>query len=114
MTASHTQVQATVPTPRPAPAQPSAPLNEGAPRSAPTTRLAARPPTAVSGSDWSPATWLLLVVLCGALFLDALDLSMVGVARMGVLVDELLLLARLDSGRPLGRGAVDLGALARD
>ncbi|HZP51827.1 MFS transporter [Actinocrinis sp.] len=80
MTASHTQVQATVPTPRPAPAQPSAPLNEGAPRSAPTTRLAARPPTAVSGSDWSPATWLLLVVLCGALFLDALDLSMVGVA----------------------------------
>lgn len=35
-------------------------------------------------------------------------------ARMGVLVDELLLLARLDSGRPLGRGTVDLGALARD
>ncbi|MGH3417082.1 MAG: ATP-binding protein, partial [Actinocrinis sp.] len=35
-------------------------------------------------------------------------------ARMGVLVDELLLLARLDSGRPLGRGPVDLGALARD
>ncbi|HEV2345452.1 MAG TPA: MMPL family transporter [Actinocrinis sp.] len=35
-------------------------------------------------------------------------------ARMGVLVDELLLLARLDSGRPLGRGMVDLGALARD
>jgi len=25
-------------------------------------------------------TWLLLVVLCGALFLDALDLSMIGVA----------------------------------
>ncbi len=35
-------------------------------------------------------------------------------ARMGVLVDELLLLARLDSGRPLGREPVDLGALARD
>ena len=35
-------------------------------------------------------------------------------ARMGVLVDELLLLARLDSGRPLGRTGVDLGALARD
>src|SRR5436305_5114540 len=35
-------------------------------------------------------------------------------ARMGVLVDELLLLARLDSGRPLGRRGVDLGALARD
>lgn len=31
-------------------------------------------------ASWRPATWLLLVVLCGALFLDALDLSMVGVA----------------------------------
>jgi MFS family permease len=29
---------------------------------------------------WSPTTWLLLVVLCGALFLDGLDISMVGVA----------------------------------
>jgi putative drug exporter of the RND superfamily len=35
-------------------------------------------------------------------------------ARMGTLVDELLLLARLDSGRPLGRGRVDLAALAAD
>lgn len=34
--------------------------------------------------------------------------------RMGVLVDELLLLARLDSGRPLERRPVDLAALARD
>lgn len=32
--------------------------------------------------------------------------------RMGDLVDELLLLARLDQGRPLGREPVDLGALA--
>ncbi len=31
-------------------------------------------------TKWKPLTWLLLVVLCGALFLDALDLSMVGVA----------------------------------
>jgi MFS family permease len=29
---------------------------------------------------WSSRTWLLLVVLCGALFLDGLDISMVGVA----------------------------------
>ena len=29
---------------------------------------------------WSPAIWLLLVVVCGALFLDGLDLSMIGVA----------------------------------
>jgi two-component system, OmpR family, sensor kinase len=35
-------------------------------------------------------------------------------ARMGVLVDDLLLLARLDQGRPLDRTAVDLTRLAAD
>jgi two-component system OmpR family sensor kinase len=35
-------------------------------------------------------------------------------ARMGVLVDDLLLLARLDEGRPLRREPVDLRALAAD
>jgi len=34
--------------------------------------------------------------------------------RMGVLVDDLLLLARLDQGRPLQRESVDLEALVRD
>ena len=34
--------------------------------------------------------------------------------RMADLVDDLLLLARLDQGRPLERGAVDLGVLAID
>ncbi|MCU1449628.1 MAG: periplasmic sensor signal transduction histidine kinase [Acidimicrobiales bacterium] len=34
--------------------------------------------------------------------------------RMGVLVEELLLLARLDQGRPVERQPVDLTALARD
>ena len=29
---------------------------------------------------WSPRLWAILIVLCGALFLDALDVSMVGVA----------------------------------
>ena len=39
------------------------------------------PATAVvDGHGWSTRTWLLLVVLCGALFLDGLDISMVGVA----------------------------------
>ncbi|HEX9968708.1 MAG TPA: HAMP domain-containing sensor histidine kinase, partial [Acidimicrobiales bacterium] len=33
-------------------------------------------------------------------------------ARMGVLVDDLLLLTRLDEGRPLERSPVDLGAVA--
>lgn len=35
-------------------------------------------------------------------------------ARMGVLVDDLLLLARLDQGRPLEREPVDLAALVAD
>jgi len=35
-------------------------------------------------------------------------------ARMGVLVDDLLLLTRLDEGRPLERATVDLGAVAAD
>ncbi len=35
-------------------------------------------------------------------------------ARMGVLVDDLLLLARLDQGRPLERAPVDLVAIARE
>jgi two-component system, OmpR family, sensor kinase len=35
-------------------------------------------------------------------------------ARMGVLVDDLLLLARLDAGRPLERAPVDLSRLAID
>ena len=35
-------------------------------------------------------------------------------ARMGVLVEDLLLLARLDQGRPLERRPVDLAAMARD
>src|SRR5919202_1024283 len=38
------------------------------------------PPLLVTGSAWSRATWALLVVLCGALFLDGLDISMIGVA----------------------------------
>jgi len=35
-------------------------------------------------------------------------------SRMGLLVDDLLLLARLDQGRPLERAVVDLGGLLRD
>jgi two-component system, OmpR family, sensor kinase len=35
-------------------------------------------------------------------------------SRMGVLVDDLLLLARLDQGRPLERAPVDLGLVAAD
>jgi two-component system OmpR family sensor kinase len=35
-------------------------------------------------------------------------------SRMGLLVDDLLLLARLDQGRPLERSPVDLGSVVRD
>lgn len=37
-------------------------------------------PSVVRDLAWTTTTWLLLVVLCGALFLDGLDISMVGVA----------------------------------
>ncbi|MDQ6748808.1 MAG: MFS transporter, partial [Candidatus Dormibacteraeota bacterium] len=38
------------------------------------------PPAAAGGQGWSRREWAILIVLCGALFLDALDVSMVGVA----------------------------------
>src|SRR4051794_20557589 len=39
------------------------------------------------GTGWSGKTWLLLVVLGGALFLDGLDISMVGVALPSIGTD---------------------------
>src|ERR1700749_434828 len=36
--------------------------------------------SAAAAQRWSPRLWASLIVLCGALFLDALDVSMVGVA----------------------------------
>ncbi len=43
-------------------------------------RLADMTSPASSAPTWNRATWALLTVLCGALFLDALDISMIGVA----------------------------------
>ncbi len=37
-------------------------------------------PLAVRDTNWTAPIWILLVVLCGALFLDGLDVSMIGVA----------------------------------
>jgi MFS family permease len=34
----------------------------------------------VDTQHWNPRLWAILIVLCGALFLDGLDVSMVGVA----------------------------------
>jgi MFS family permease len=56
-----------------APAHPTAPP----PARAPDRR---RVPAVVRDLNWTPAIWLLLIVVCGALFLDGLDLSMIGVA----------------------------------
>jgi MFS family permease len=48
-------------------------LQSTPPRNAP-------PDSVVRNTSWTTATWILLVVLCGALFLDGLDISMIGVA----------------------------------
>jgi MFS family permease len=37
-------------------------------------------PLQVRDLDWTPTVWVLLIVVCAALFLDGLDLSMIGVA----------------------------------
>ncbi|MEV5963003.1 HAMP domain-containing sensor histidine kinase [Kribbella sp. NPDC051952] len=48
------------------------------------------------------------------LFTHAMGKVMVETTRMAALVEDLLLLARLDAGRPLDRRPVDLSRLARD
>ncbi|MCW2749387.1 MAG: putative major facilitator superfamily transporter [Aeromicrobium sp.] len=59
------------------------------------------------GDGWSRRTWLLLVVLAGALFLDGLDISMVGVALPSIGEDLNMTPAALQwivSGYVLGYG----------
>ena len=76
--------------------------------------------TALPGTDsrWSPRLWGILVVLCGALFLDALDVSMVGVALPSIRADLGLSTASLQwvvSGYVLGYGGLLLlGGRAAD
>src|SRR5438445_9799518 len=76
--------------------------------------------TILAGADrrWSPRLWDLLVVLCGALFLDALDVSMVGVALPSIRADLGLSTASLQwvvSGYVLGYGGLLLlGGRAAD
>ena len=70
------------------------------------------------GGRWSPRLWGLLVVVCGALFLDALDVSMVGVALPSIRADLGLSTASLQwvvSGYVLGYGGLLLlGGRAAD
>ncbi len=66
-------------------------------------------PHSGSGPAWTGATWALLVVLCGALFLDGLDLSMVGVALPSIGADLHLSAGSLQwivSGYVLGYGGL--------
>src|SRR3954452_4838563 len=74
-------------------------------------RERAAAPRLVTGTDWSTRTWLLLVVLCGALFLDGLDISMVGVALPSIGSDLAMSPSSLQwivSGYPLGYGGLQL------
>lgn len=109
MIALMTPPQATTDT-RPGSARPATPA---APLPAPAKTTAT-----VRDTAWSPATWILLVVLCGALFLDGLDLSMVGVALPSIGADLHLDAGSLQwivSGYILGYGSLLLlGGRASD
>ena len=65
----------------PRPVSPPASQTVSLPASAPVAPPASRPlsPPAASPA-WGARQWAILFVLCGALFLDALDVSMIGVA----------------------------------
>src|SRR5882757_8832688 len=71
-----------------------------------------------SAPRWSPRLWGILIVLCGALFLDALDVSMVGVALPSIRADLGLTTSSLQwvvSGYVLGYGGfLLLGGRAAD
>src|SRR6266851_5439465 len=74
--------------------------------------------TPAPAQRWSPRLWGILVVLCGALFLDALDVSMVGVALPSIRADLGLTTSSLQwvvSGYFLGYGGLLLlGGRAAD
>ena len=76
------------------------------------------PDSPVRGEHWSPRLWAILIVLCGALFLDALDVSMVGVALPAIRSDLGLSTSSLQwviSGYVLGYGGLLLlGGRAAD
>jgi MFS family permease len=78
----------------------------------------ARGPTSSTGTRWSPALWAALIVLCGVVFLDALDVSMVGMALPSLQHDLDLSTSQLQwvvSGYILGYGGLLLlGGRAAD
>jgi hypothetical protein len=52
-------------------------------------------PPPVAAEVWTPRLWAALLVLCGALFLDGLDVSMVGVALPSIAAEFQLPAAKL-------------------
>ena len=79
-------------------------------------RMTLAPTLPRADSRWSPRLWGILVVLCGALFLDALDVSMVGVALPSIRADLGLSTASLQwvvSGYVLGYGGLLLLEIGR-
>src|SRR5215218_10068966 len=79
--------------------------------------MASSPPHSAA-PRWEARTWALLVVLCGVLFLDGLDVSMVGVALPSIRSDLGLSTSQLQwvvSGYVLGYGGLLLlGGRAAD
>ncbi|WP_022927950.1 MFS transporter [Patulibacter americanus] len=75
-------------------------------------------PAHVTGEHWDARVWAALIVLCGALFLDGLDVSMVGVALPSIAQDLDLAPGTLQwvvSGYVLGYGGLLLlGGRAAD
>src|SRR3954471_1861284 len=69
-------------------------------------------------TSWSASTWGLLIAVCGALFLDGLDVSMVGVALPSIRADLGISTSQLQwvvSGYGLGYGGLLLlGGRAAD
>ncbi|MDH6109117.1 EmrB/QacA subfamily drug resistance transporter [Kitasatospora sp. MAP12-15] len=84
----------------------------------PTIRPAAAADSPSAQEHWSPRLWGALIVLCAALFLDALDVSMVGVALPSIGTDLKLSTSALQwvvSGYVLGYGGLLLlGGRAAD
>src|SRR5215475_13941602 len=76
-------------TARPSAQRPPAPTKSASTKSVSTQPAPASAASAGadSGQQWSPRLWATLIVLCGALFLDALDVSMVGVALPSIKSD---------------------------
>src|SRR5438105_15174462 len=72
----------------------------------------------ITGERWSRSLWATLIVLCGVLFLDALDVSMVGMALPSIQDDLHLTTGQLQwvvSGYVLGYGGLLLlGGRAAD